>query len=111
MDVEFAVSIGEQAEAQLTELFHYIRDSLQAPRAAGDMLDLLDKEIQSLSRYPNRYALIEEEPWHSAGVHRITVKNYLVYYLVDDAARFVNVTAIIYGGRDQKKQLAKMEHR
>ena len=54
MDEEYAVSIGEQAEAQLTELFRYIKDTLQAPKAAGDMLDLLDKEIQSLSYFPNR---------------------------------------------------------
>ena len=109
MDLEYAVNIGEQAETQLSELYHYIRDTLQAPKAAGDMLDLLDKEIRSLSRFPKRYALTEEEPWHSMGVRRIIVKNYLVYYLVDDAARAVDVTAIIYGGRDQKKQLAKME--
>ena len=73
------------------------------------MLDLPNKEIQSLSYFPNRYALTEEEPWHSMGVRRITVKNYLVYYLVDDAADAVDVTADIYGGRDQVKQLAKME--
>ena len=96
MDEEYAVSIGEQAEAQLTELFRYIKDTLQAPKAAGDM-------------FTNRYSLTEEEPWHSMGIRRITVKNYLVYYLVDDAARAVDVTAIIYGGRDQIKQLAKME--
>lgn len=109
MDEEYAVSIGEQAEAQLTELFRYIKDTLQAPKAAGDMLELLDEEIQSLSYFPNRYSLTEEEPWHSMGIRRITVKNYLVYYLVDDAAHAVDVTAVIYGGRNQVKQLAKME--
>ena len=109
MDVEYKVSIGEQAEAQLSELYHYIRDALQAPRTADNMLTLLEKEIRSLSFFPNRYELTEEEPWHSLGVHKVTVKNYLVYYLVDEETQTVYVTAVIYGGRDQAKQLSDMD--
>lgn len=64
------------------------------------MLDTLAEEIFSLDQFPYRAPLTEEEPWHSQGVHALTVKNFLVYFWVDEAAKKVQVMGIVYGRRD-----------
>ena len=59
----------------------------------------------SLARMPKRVALTEEEPWRSYGVHKMAVKNFLVYFWIDDKRNEVHVIAVIYGRRDQLEAL------
>lgn len=106
MDNIYEVKLSAQAQSQLREIIQYISVDLQAPGTAIKMLDLLGNEIASLSAFPNRIPLISEEPWHSQGIHKMAVKNYLVYFWVDDSNQAVQVTAIVYGRRDQKQLLA-----
>ena len=71
------------------------------------MLDTLEKELLSLSRLPNQVALTEEEPWHSAGIRKLPGKNYLVYFWVNEERKKVQITAVVYGRRDQRSCAAK----
>lgn len=108
MDNIYEVRISKQAERQLKEIFQYISYTLQAPGTAEKMLDLLEREIVSLSSFPNRIPLTQDEPWHSQGIHKMVVKNYLVYFWVDENAQTVHIIAVVYGHRDQKQLLAHM---
>lgn len=86
-------------------------NSLRAERqTALRMLDTLEKELLSLSRLPNQVALTEEEPWHSAGIRKLPVKNYLVYFWVNEDQKQVQITAVVYGRRDQRNVLQNMKY-
>lgn len=104
---DYVVKITMQAQEQMQEITRYIAYSLQAPETALRMLDTLEKEIASLSRFPNRIALTEEEPWRSYGIHKMPIKNYLIYFWIDEAAHKVQVIAVVYGKRDQMQQLSQ----
>jgi toxin ParE1/3/4 len=69
----------------------------------------IESSISSLSQFPQRVALTEEEPWRSTGIHKMPVKNFLAYFWIDEENSKVQVTAIIYGRRDQIKQLSQMD--
>lgn len=109
MPEKYTVKLTRQAEEQLREIVDYIRFTLQAPSTASKVLDTLAEEIYSLDQFPYRAPLTEEEPWHSQGVHRISVKNFLIYFWVDEAQKNVQVTGIIYGRRDQRHQLSNLD--
>lgn len=109
MPEKYTVKLTRQAEEQLHEIVDYIRFTLQAPNTASKMLDTLAEEIYSLDQFPYRAPLTEEEPWHSQGVHRISVKNFLVYFWVDETQKNVQVTGIIYGRRAQRHQLSNLD--
>lgn len=100
MPEKYIVKLTQQAEENLREIADYIRFTLQAPGTAAKMLDTLAEEIFSLDQFPYRAPLTKEEPWHSQGVHALTVKNFLVYFWVDEAAKKVQVMGIVYGRRD-----------
>lgn len=106
---EYIVRITEQARRQLQEITHYVALSLQAPTTAMRLLDTLEEAIKSLTHLPDRIALTEEEPWRSSGMHKMAVKNFLVYFWIDEVARRVQVIAVIYGRRDQLQQLQQVE--
>ena len=108
MDKIYEVRISKQAERQLKEIIQYISYTLQAPGTAEKMLDLLEREILSLSSFPNRIPLTQDEPWHSQGIHKMVIKNYLVYFWVDENTQTVHIIAVVYGRRDQKQLLAHM---
>ncbi len=105
---DYIVKITAQAQEQMRDITRYIAYSLQALDTALRMLDTLEKEIASLSRFPNRIVLTEEEPWHSYGIHKMPVKNYLIYFWIDETMHKVQVTAVVYGKRDQMQQLSQM---
>ena len=107
---QYEVKITEPAQRQLQEIVRYIAEDLQEKRTALRMLDTLEKEILSLSTLPNRVALTEEEPWHSAGIRKLSVKNYLVYFWVNEDKKQVQITAVVYGRRDQRNVLQNMKY-
>jgi len=105
----YIVKISEQAQEQMQEIAHYIAYTLKAPDAALHLLDTLENAILSLSQFPQRVALTDEEPWGRYGIHRLPVKNYLVYFWVDEENHKVQITAVVYGKREQIWQLSQMD--
>lgn len=109
MGNEYEVKVTRQALEQMMEIAHYISYDLMSPEAADNLLNDLKSSILKLSVLPKKHPLIEEEPWKSEGVRKIIVKNFLVYYWVDDEYNKVQITAVIYSKRDQIKQLKNMD--
>ena len=109
MDKTYNVKITSQAEEQIQEIIHYITYDLKTPDAALHLLDALENSFVSLTHFPQRVALMDEEPWHTNGIHRLPVKNFLVYFWIDEDKMTVQITAIIYEKRDQLHQLSQMD--
>lgn len=106
---EYEVRVTRLALEQMKEIVHYISNDLMAPDAADNLLDKMKAEITKLPSFPKKHALIDEEPWRTEGVRKIVVKNFLIYYWVDDENNGVQVTAVIYSRRDQIRQLSNMD--
>ena len=105
----YTIRITRQAREQLRGIKKYIAEVLLAPDAARNTVAAIKKEIKSLDKMSDRIKLTEEEPWRSEGVHRMRVKNYYVYFWIDEENSKVQVTAVIYVARDQAVQLELME--
>lgn len=109
MEKTYTVKITSQAEEQIQEIIYYINHELKAPNAALHLLDTLENSFASLTHFPHRVALIDEEPWHTNGIHRLPVENFLIYFWIDEDNLKVQITAIIYAKRDQLHQLSQMD--
>ncbi len=109
MDKTYIVKTTSQAEEQIQEIVHYIVLELKAPEAALHLLDTLEDAFTSLAQFPQRVALVAEEPWYTKGIHRLPVKNFLVYFWIDEDNMKVQITAVIYRKRDQLRQLSQMD--
>jgi toxin ParE1/3/4 len=105
----YVVKITTQAQEQLHQITHYIASELKAPDTALHLLDTLEDAISSLSEFPQRIALTEEEPWHNYGIRKMPVKNFLVYFWLDEDHLIVQVTAVVYRKRDLIRQLSQMD--
>lgn len=107
-EMEYTVHVTPYVLRQMTEISEYIRCTLQSPENAARWQDRMEQEFASLSFLPAQVPLTEEEPWHSRGIHKMTVGNYLVYFWIDDMRSKVWITAVVYGRRSQREQLEQM---
>lgn len=106
--MEYTVRVTAYVLRQMTEIYEYIRYTLQAPENAARWLKRMESELASLSFMPARIPLTEEEPWHSRGFHKMLIGNYLVYFWIDGTRFHVWVTAVVYARRSQREQLEQM---
>lgn len=104
----YRVKMTDYAIGQMQNAAAYIAHDLYAPETADKWVSRMQKEIMTLDSMPGRIPLTGEEPWRTEGVHKMTVMNFLVYFWIEDDADIVWVTAVVYGGRDQRKVLEDM---
>ena len=109
--MRYEVKLTAQAIEQIEETAQYISKVLLEPETARSWMDALQSQIERLDSMPSRYPLTEEEPWHTEGIRKMPVKNFHVYYLVDEEEKAVWVTAVIYGRRDQISALLDLPRR
>lgn len=104
----YQVKLTSQAIGQIEGTVRYIAKILAEPETALKWADALQNEIAGLNFMPSRYPLTEEEPWRTKGIRKMVVKNFLLYYSVDEENMTVWVIAVIYGRRDQVAALSEM---
>lgn len=88
MDKTYRVKITSQAEEQIQEIIHYIANDLNSPDSAFHLLDILEASFMSLERFPHRIAPIDDEPWHTKGIRRLPVKNFFIYFWINDDNKY-----------------------
>ena len=105
----YKVRITAQAAEHLRGIREYIVREFKAPKTAKNMIRSLRKEMASLSKMPTRVKTIEEQPWGDKGIRKTRYKNYYIYFWISEETKTVQVIAVVYVGRDQKRQLEDME--
>lgn len=106
---QYTVKVTKIAYGHMQEIVKYISGELFAPDAASRLLDEFQNSIEGLAEMPERYSLVDEEPWRTEGMRKIVVKNFLIYFWIDEHNMKVQVTGVIFGRRDQVAQLAKLD--
>ena len=105
---KYKIKITSQAKDHLRLIQEYIAIELKVPSIAKKMLELLKSKIYSLETMPNRIKCSDEKPWQDLGFRKIRVKNYYIYFWIDDKKKEVHIVAIIYVKMDQGRQLVKL---
>ena len=104
----YKIIVTPDAEDDLVELRNYIAGVLLAHNTAINYIRTIRNEIGSLSEMPEKYKPVDDEPWHSRGIRKFLVKNFFVYYRIDDTHKKVYILNVIYARRDQLRALEQM---
>ena len=105
----YEIIMTPDAIDDLRELRDYIADVLHAPDVTLTHIRVLRTEVGMLTTMPERHKCVDDEPWGLYGIRRIVVKNFVVYYRIDDASHRVYILNIIYAKRDQMRMLAQIK--
>ncbi len=97
---KYRVDVSEPAENDIKDIVRYIASQLSAPISALHMIELLEEAMVDLSNMPQRCPLISDERLSQMGYRKLLVKNYVVFFSIDENNKVVNVERILYGRRD-----------
>ena len=92
------------AKRELEEIVAYIAEELYAPDAALDFIEAVDSMAQSLSQMPYRYPVYHAAVRLLDEVRFVPVKDYNVFYAVDEAQKTVEIRRVLYQRRDMRRQ-------
>ncbi|WP_405343067.1 type II toxin-antitoxin system RelE/ParE family toxin [Fibrobacter sp.] len=105
--MEYKILVTERAKSDLAGIYSYISTELQSVRTADDVIDSLQRAMSGLSIMPSRYHRYMEEPWYSEGVRYFSVRNFSVFYTVDENSRSVFIVHVVYSKRNLPQVLSK----
>jgi len=85
-------------QKDLDAIIDYIAYNLEAPQAASNLLDELEKSINDLKLFPLAHRIYRPIKPIPAEYRILTVKNYLVFYVVLE--KTIEIHRIIYKKRN-----------
>ena len=101
----YQIIISKQANMDLRDIYEYIAFTLLSPENAKKLLNTLEKKIQSLENFPNRFKLYHDKLWHDQELRVMPVNNFLVFYISDHKKQIITILRIMYHGRNIHNEL------
>lgn len=101
----YRIDISEPAENDLRDIVRYISTQLTAPVTALKMMETIEEAIIDLADNPRKCPLIQDERLAVMGYRKLIVKNYIVFYTIDEASKVVDVQRVLYARRDWRNIL------
>lgn len=97
--ITYQIVITEPAENDLQFIINYISKELQNPFAAKNLLDKVVENINHLKILPGRFSLVNDIILANRGIRKLTVDNYIIFFIVSETNRYVTIIRILYGKR------------
>ena len=98
--MDWHVDITMQAENDIEEIFRHIAFILEEPDIAWAQIRRIREQINKLDRMPERFPVVDEDPWKTRGVRRVNVDRYSAFYALDEESGTVIVMRVFYARRD-----------
>lgn len=101
----YELEILPRAVDDMTEIVRYISHELSNPASATALADELIETAENLCEFP--YACPLHQTIRPLGheYRRAIIRNYLMFYWVDEKSKTVTVARVIYGKRDYPSML------
>ena len=101
--MEYKLSYLPVAKQDITSIVTYIAEKLDAPKAAIELLDDIEKTVEKLRDFPYMYKVYQSVGPLEHEYRVISIKNYLIFYVVLEQAKIVEIHRVIYAKMDVSK--------
>ena len=87
-------------DSDIDQSYRYIRETLEAPRAAENLFNELFLKINEILENPYKRPLVQNRYLASLGIRSVKIKNYVLYYIISEEKNTVNALRFMYNKRD-----------
>ena len=98
----YSLNVTDIAEEDILVTLKYIADVLKAPKAANNLLDEIERHEEILENTPNIYPFVPDEYLAQRGLKFTRIKNYLLFYTINEDEKTVTVIRFLFARRDWK---------
>ena len=102
---EYNVKLSVQAKEDYKSIIKYIKYKLLEPTIAERYAELIRNEINTLKYDPQKFAIIDYDILKQYKFRKLIIKNYIVFYRINEDEKIVNVERILYCATDWKNKL------
>lgn len=97
---KYRVDVSEPAENDLRDIVRYISAQLSAPLTALKMMNTIEEAVTGLAVMSQKCPPVTDERLAMMGYRKLLVKNYIVFFTIDEKSKVVDVERILYARRD-----------
>lgn len=94
--MSYNIHITKAAEQDLIRAADHIEFVLKNPKAADDLIDKAEKQINSLSYFPEKFRLVDDPFLASWGIRFVIVNGYLAFYTISEENNLVIVVRFLF---------------
>jgi addiction module RelE/StbE family toxin len=92
----FKIEYLPRAKNEIDDIAEYIAIELHSPNAADNLLAAMEKSISRLERHPFSCPVYYSDAPLEHEYRKLVVKNYIIYYYVDEAKKLVTIARVIH---------------
>jgi toxin ParE1/3/4 len=96
----YNLSFSKIIDEDIDPCYNYINDKLEAPTAAENLMKELYEKLNQIKEKPYSRPLVHDKLLATLGIRSVKVKNYLLFYNVEEDEKNVNVITFMYSKRD-----------
>ena len=94
--MSYQIHITSTAEHDIIHTVDYIEFTLKNPQAADNLLDVVTKQIGTLSDFPQKSRLVDDPFLASWEIRFVIINNYLAFYTINEEKQTVIVVLFLY---------------
>ena len=98
--MSYQLYITSTAEHDIMRAVDYIEFVLKNPQAADNLLDVVTKQIETLSDFPQKFRIVDDPVLASWEIRFVIINNYLAFYTINEEKQTVIVVRFLYKKRN-----------
>lgn len=100
---QYKVIITPTAYREIDRIYYYISENLYAENAARDLIKEIEEKLQRLKDTPKIHTEIEKFDELKNRYRRITIKNFIILYTIDEQNKVICISHMYYGKQNYLK--------
>ena len=96
----YRLKISKLYKGDTYSSYNYIKNKLEAPMAADNLKKEIKEKINKIKENPNIRPLVQDKYLASLGFRSITVKNYIIFYIIWDDNKHIKIVRFLHSRRN-----------
>jgi plasmid stabilization system protein ParE len=96
----YELILSKLFDNDIDSTYEYIKDNLEAPMAAENLMKEVKQKLNYLKENPTVRPLIKDKVILALKLRSAKVKNYVIYYSVDEEKQKINLIRFLHNKRD-----------
>lgn len=102
---KYNIKFSKEAKNDYFDIIRYIKYNLLEPTIANKYSILINEEIEKLEYNPQKFAIADIKIKNYSKIHKLIIKNYIVFYRINENSKIVNIERILYGVSNCKDKI------
>lgn len=94
---KYKIKFSKDARNDYFNIIRYIKYKLFEPDIANNYAKMIKEEINKLEYTTQSFAIIPNDTIKYNNIRKLIIKNYIVFYRVNESDKMVNIERILYG--------------